>query len=142
MGWQNRTSAEEAGDWNKYNWFEALPQPVEEPEEETTQRTASAKSSHEVVAAGTDWLNTDFFGEKAIAPQKRRRAPSPIPDTRLLFDIQNDILKALTEFNRLPAPTGDDDEYARQHKKVRTQLENGYKLMNRYLRTYVNNEVQ
>lgn len=100
------------------------------------------KISRSVVAQGTDWLNTDFFGEKAIAPQKRRRAPSPIPDTRLLFDIQEDILKALTEFNRMPVSDKQDDEMERWKKKVRTQLENAYRLHNRYLRTYVNNEVQ
>lgn len=151
MGWQSRTAADEPGDWGSYDWFAGLPEPAEEPVE-TTQRTASvdkpAKTYHEVVAAGTDWLNTDFFGEKAIAPAKRRRAPSPIPDTRLLFDVQEDFLRALTEFNRMPPPVShgkpseNDDEYARQHKKVKTQLENGYRLMNRYLRTYVNNEVQ
>lgn len=88
-----------------------------------------------------NWLNQNFFGEKAIAPQKRRRAPSPIPDTRLLFQVQEDILKAITAFKQMPVELDkDDSEYMKAHKKVKTQLDNGYRLINRYLRTYVNQE--
>lgn len=89
---------------------------------------------------GDDWLNTNFFGEKAIAPAKRRRAPSPIPDTRLLFQVQDDVLKVMTEIRRLPAPVEEDDDYAKQYKKLLNQAEDTYRLINRYLRTYVNQE--
>lgn len=91
--------------------------------------------------AGQNWFDTNFFGEKAIAPAKRRRAPSPIPDTRLLFQIQDDLLKAIAAHRRLPMDMDKDNgEYERARKAVLYQLENSYKLINRYLRHYVNNE--
>lgn len=116
MGWQNRTTADDPEDGG----FEP--------------RTAKT-------AAGEDWLNTNFFGEKAIAPAKRRRAPSPIPDARLLFQVQDDIMKTLNALKKLPKDMGDEDsDYSKAVKSAQTQAENGYKLINRYLRTYVNND--
>lgn len=111
MGWQETTKAED-----------------EEPDESIRKEAQ-------------DWGDINFFGEKAIAPQKRRRAPSAIPDTRLLFQVQEDILKAIGAFKRLPVELDkEDSDYMKAHKALKTQLENGYKLMNRYLRTYVNQE--
>lgn len=118
MGWQNPTALSEEPD-----------------EEETTEHTAG---EHHL--GGPDWMNTNFFGEKAIAPSKRRRAPSPIPDTRLLFQIQEDFTKAMAAFKQLPVDKDDDSDYMKIRKRLGTQIENGYKLINRYLRTYVNQE--
>lgn len=109
----------------------------------TWQHPTQAEEPDESIRKEADgnWMNTNFFGEKAIAPSKRRRAPSPIPDTRLLFQVQEDILKAITAFKQMPVELDkDDSDYMKAHKKVRTQLENGYRLINRYLRTYVNQE--
>lgn len=108
--------------WQKTSKFE------EEPEEG-------------LVKEAQDWGDINFFGEKAIAPTRRRRAPSPIPDTRLLFQVQEDILKAISAFKKLPVELDkEDSDYMKAHKALKTQLENGYRLMNRYLRTYVNQE--
>lgn len=54
-----------------------------------------------------------------------RNPPSPIPESRALFDLQADLLKALSSLER--------DEY--EGKAVRP-LRNAYKIINRYLRQY------
>jgi hypothetical protein len=54
-----------------------------------------------------------------------RRRPGQVPDSRLLFDVQKDMLKAIRELRE-----GNSDA-------ALTQIENGYKLINRYLKQYV-----
>lgn len=91
------------------------------------------------VGEGNFW-NTDWFSPNSIAPSKPRRAPSPIPDTRLLFEIQEDALKVLAELRRLPQDLDEDTDYAKARKAIKYRAENTYKLINRYLRNYVNNQ--
>lgn len=56
---------------------------------------------------------------------KKRRPPSPIPESRALYDLQTDLLKALSALER--------EDY--DGKGLRP-IKNAYRIINRYLRQY------
>jgi len=56
---------------------------------------------------------------------KPRSKPAPIPESRALYDLQTDILKALSALEK--------EEY---DGAALRQIRNAYKIINRYLRQY------
>ena len=56
---------------------------------------------------------------------KKRRAPSPAPEPRALYDLQTDILKALSALEK--------EDY---DGKALRPIKNAYRIINRYLRQY------
>jgi hypothetical protein len=56
---------------------------------------------------------------------KKRKPPSAVPEIRALYDLQTDILKALSELEK--------DEY---EGPAMRHMRNSYKIINRYLRQY------
>lgn len=58
---------------------------------------------------------------------KKRRPPSAAPEARALYDLQTDILKALSALEK--------EEY---EGKALRPIKNAYRIINRYLRQYVN----
>jgi hypothetical protein len=58
---------------------------------------------------------------------KKRRPPSAAPEARALYDLQTDILKALSALEK--------EEY---DGKALRPIKNAYRIINRYLRQYVN----
>lgn len=63
--------------------------------------------------------------------KRPKRAPSAAPESRALFDLQTDILKALSELER--------DGY---EGKAMRHLRDSYKIINRYLRQYAHGREQ
>jgi hypothetical protein len=57
--------------------------------------------------------------------KKPKKKPAQAPESRALYDLQTDILKALSELEK--------DEY---DGKAMRHLRNSYKIINRYLRQY------
>jgi hypothetical protein len=56
---------------------------------------------------------------------KQKRPPAQAPESRALFDLQTDILKALSALEK--------EEY---DGKAMRPVRNAYKIINRYLRQY------
>lgn len=56
---------------------------------------------------------------------KKRRAPVAAPESRALYDLQTDILKALSAL--------ENEGY---EGKALKPMRNGYKIINRYLKQY------
>lgn len=90
---------------------------------EPMSRTAATEH---VSAPVNPWAQNAFdpFHGPGGAHRPRRR-PGQIPDSRLLFDVQKDMLKAINLLKE-----GNTDA-------ALTQCENAYKLMRRYLVQYV-----
>lgn len=61
--------------------------------------------------------------------KRPKRKPSQAPESRALFDLQTDLLKALSELEK-------DDYDGRAMRPLR----NAYKIINRYLRQYAHGE--
>lgn len=85
---------------------------------------------------------TDYFspehqrGPRVVRP---KRAPKPIPDTDILFDVQGDLYKAAQHLRQLSANIGNEgavEELERSLGGLTRQISNAYKLMNRYLRLH------
>lgn len=60
---------------------------------------------------------------------KPRSKPAAAPEARALYDLQTDLLKALSAL--------ENEEY---EGKALKPLRNGYKIVNRYLRQYAKGE--
>jgi hypothetical protein len=80
--------------------------------------------------AANPWAQDAFDPYRAPQHLKKRRDPSRVPDTRMLYDIQKDLLKAIEALK-----SNEDDE--EKLRKTQRQVENAYKLMVRYLKQYV-----
>lgn len=65
----------------------------------------------------------------STAPGSRRK--SPLPDQDEVFSIQKDLVKALSALTEL-----ENDNPKLDTKRVRRQIQNTYRLVNRYLRTH------
>lgn len=61
--------------------------------------------------------------------KKPKRPPAQAPESRALFDLQTDILKALSELEK--------DGY---EGKAMRHLRDSYKIINRYLRQYAHGQ--
>jgi len=78
-------------------------------------------------SVGLDPWKQDAFDPFHGPNRGNRRRPSQVPDSRMLFDIQKDMLRAI------------DAQKDSDHEESARQLRNGYRLLNRYLRQYVTN---
>lgn len=70
-----------------------------------------------------------------VKPLNTPRRGRPIPDQDALFAIQKDLVKAINALDNL------EDDLQRDGSKVdiravRVQVENSYKILNRYLREH------
>jgi hypothetical protein len=82
---------------------------------------------------GTDYFNPDHIrGTLPNGP----RAPSKIPEADILFDIQRDLLKANDQLRQLVHEIDPDSEAGVYYREAVRQVQNGYKLINGYLRAY------
>ena len=66
------------------------------------------------------------FGAPAVGPDKLkpRRPRAQVPEAKVLFDLQNDLVKANAFFEK------------EDYDNVKKPLRNAYRIINRYLRTY------
>lgn len=58
-------------------------------------------------------------------PSKPKKPPAAVPEIRALYDLQTDLLKAMSELEK--------DEY---EGKAMRHVRDSYKIINRYLRQY------
>jgi len=66
------------------------------------------------------------FGSPPAGPDKfkPRRPRSQVPEAKVLFDLQNDLVRAISHFER------------EDYEDVKKPLRNAYRIINRYLKTY------
>ena len=66
------------------------------------------------------------FGAPGVSPDrfKPRRPRAQVPEAKVLFDLQRDLVKANSFFEK------------EDYENVKKPLRNAYRIINRYLRTY------
>jgi hypothetical protein len=66
------------------------------------------------------------FGAPGASPDsfKPRRPRAQVPEAKVLFDLQNDLVRAISHFER------------EDYEDVKKPLRNAYRIINRYLKTY------
>lgn len=66
------------------------------------------------------------FGKPGVSPErfKPRRPRAQVPEAKVLFDLQNDLVRAISHFEK------------EDYDNVKKPLRNAYRIINRYLRNY------
>ena len=91
-----------------------------------SEMARTSSTTHQSFDPNSPWGQNAFdpFHGPGGAHRPRRR-PGAVPDSRMLFDIQRDFLKAINLMHR------------KEYDGALIQMENGYRLINRYLKQYV-----